>query len=77
MVVAGALPSALTSVDEVPGDRCRLQPLERPHAPMAPDKHHGELGRAVADARIPTDSGVTNVQKVKSLTSPNFDRFLA
>ena len=41
MVVAGALPCALTSADEVRGDRRRLQHHERPHAPMAPDQHHG------------------------------------
>jgi hypothetical protein len=35
MVVAGALPCALTSADEARGDPCRLQHHERPHAPIA------------------------------------------
>jgi hypothetical protein len=41
MVVAGALPCALTSADEARGDPCRLQHHERPQAPMAPDQHQG------------------------------------
>ena len=34
-------PAPFSSADEARGDPCRLQHHERPHAPMAPDRHHG------------------------------------